>query len=115
MEIEKCKLDKLINIVELIYGKRVNTPKDFYCLSVDIITKTGASISVSSLKRLWGYVKSSHMPSKHTLNIISLFANFRDIDDFINFCNNSDNLNGASNFFDLKMIRVEQLQVGESY
>lgn len=70
--------------IETSVGKRIQTPKDFDYLSQVIEECQGEHISVSTLKRIWGYVASSSMPRRSTLNILAKQVGNRDWDDFCN-------------------------------
>ncbi len=59
------------------------TPKDFDFLAVQVFEKTRQSISVSTLKRIWGYVSSKGAASETTLDLLSKFAGY---DSFFQFC-----------------------------
>lgn len=75
---------ELFQTVEEIFGGCPNTPKDFLCLSLDITKKTGRTVSVSTLKRIWGYICYYSNPSKQVLDTLSMFVGY---DDYIDFCN----------------------------
>lgn len=51
---------------------------DFERLNSDIFDATGVSLSVSTLKRVFGKVSYTHLPSLHTLNTLARFAGFED-------------------------------------
>ncbi|MBC9932150.1 hypothetical protein [Chitinophaga qingshengii] len=51
---------------------------DFEKLSVDIQEVTGISLSVTTLKRLWGKLSYQHTPAMTTLNTIARFAGYDD-------------------------------------
>lgn len=54
------------------------TTYDFDKLSVEIQEATGVSLSVTTLKRLWGKLSYQHMPAMTTLNTIARFAGYED-------------------------------------
>lgn len=58
------------------------TTYDFDRLSVEIQEATGVSLSVTTLKRLWGKLSYQHMPAMTTLNTIARFAGYDDWRDF---------------------------------
>lgn len=58
------------------------TTYDFDRLSVEIQEATGVSLSVTTLKRLWGKLSYQHMPAMTTLNTIARFAGYEDWRDF---------------------------------
>jgi hypothetical protein len=51
---------------------------DFEKLSDEIFDATGISLSISTLKRLFGKVTYNNLPSVHTLNTLARFAGFED-------------------------------------
>jgi hypothetical protein len=55
---------------------------DFEKLNTAIFDTTGVSLSVSTLKRLFGKVSYPNLPSVHTLNTLARFAGFEDWNDF---------------------------------
>lgn len=55
---------------------------DFEKLNTSIFDATGVSLSVSTLKRLFGKVSYPNLPSVHTLNTLARFAGFEDWGDF---------------------------------
>ena len=63
--------ERLKQEVETLVGRSVKTPKDFEFLSRQIEGYTNETISVSTLKRMWGYVASPCKPSKYNLNLLS--------------------------------------------
>lgn len=63
--------------IKKAYGQEVLYAKDCQVLSISIRQKTNRSLSVSTLKRLFGIVKSPYLPSKYTLDTIALFVNYR--------------------------------------
>src|SRR5215211_6988536 len=50
--------------------------KDFENLSQRIFDETGVSLSVSTLRRIWGKVAYTHLPSGTTLDTLAKFAGF---------------------------------------
>jgi len=55
---------------------------DFEKLNEAILAATGVSLSVSTLKRVFGKVAYSNLPSTHTLNTLARFAGYEDWNDF---------------------------------
>lgn len=102
-EIEKLKME-----CERVMGKRMASPANFDELSLRIKKSTGRSISVSTLKRIWGYVSYAHTPSYEILSILSAFAGYRDWHDFIN----AGSVTDSSDFIGAEIIRSSDLQHG---
>ena len=61
----------------------MTTPKDFEYLRDCIYEECHEMLSISTLKRLWGYNKYDNTPRKSTLNPIARYVGFRDWDDFL--------------------------------
>ena len=79
---------------EKVLGKAVVSPTNFDELNLNIKKSTGRNVSVSTLKRLWGYVHYPHRPSREILSILSVYAGYRDWHDFSSaeaIINSSDN------------------------
>ncbi len=55
----------------------------FVELSNQIFQKCGVIISVTSLKRIFGKIKSDHEPQKETRNTLARFVGYADWDDFV--------------------------------
>lgn len=77
------KLQQLLRATEQALGQRVVTPRDFKALSERLTERLDTGLSVSTLKRLWGYVPNGFSPSTYTLNILSRFVGY---DDWEQFC-----------------------------
>lgn len=58
------------------------TPSDFNLLAADIHARTGRTIGVSTLKRLWGYVASTHGVTFTTLSLLCRYIGVADWDAF---------------------------------
>lgn len=110
---EKLKaLESLVQICNSNIGYVPSTPAEFNDLSTRIFNKTKSRISISSIKRIWGYVRYENFPSRTTLNILSRFNGFKDWDSFqkeINF----DPKDGSSGFMDGSLVNANALQIGD--
>lgn len=73
---------RLLDCVRQQYGGDLSTPKGFLCLSLDIFSKCGRSVSVATIKRILGYVKYNNTPSPDTLNILSNYLGYSNYDEF---------------------------------
>lgn len=73
----------LIKITNKNLGFQPRTPSDFNLVILAIKKKTGQEISMSSMKRLWGYVDYTSRPSPNILNILCRFNEFDDWDDYL--------------------------------
>lgn len=77
-------IDPLRKAVEQSIGRAMVTPTDFNLLSAEVSSRSGGvdSISVSSLKRIWGYIDSDHRPSASVMSVLARFCGYRDISHF---------------------------------
>ena len=66
------------------FGQKVVYAKDCQILSVDILEKTSRQISVSTLKRFFGIIRSPFNPSRFTLDTLAIYLDFKSWNDFIN-------------------------------
>lgn len=93
---------------EKVLGKSMVTPTNFDELSLHIKKSTGRSVSVSTLKRIWGYVDYPHSPSREILSILSAYAGYRDWNDFIN----TGSVTDSSDFIGADIIKSSELTRG---
>lgn len=82
MQYDTEQIARLQNTIELVVGRKIEHPKDFEFLSKQIEGYVGERISVSTLKRLWGYVNANSEVSNYTLNVLSRMAGYADWEDF---------------------------------
>ena len=59
-------------------GQQLQSPADFQLLIQQIWEKNHAVLSLSTIKRLWGYVDSNGAPRLSTLNMLAQFLGFTD-------------------------------------
>ncbi len=59
--------------IEVKYGHAIRYPKDCENLAIHITSEIKSNISASTLKRLFGFVKSESKPNKYTLDTIARF------------------------------------------
>lgn len=102
-------LEDLKEECEKVFHKGIVSPTDFNSLSLAVKKSTGRSISVSTLKRIWGYVSYAHTPSYEILSILSEFVGYRDWHDFVNAACVTD----SSDFIGAEIIKSSELQNGK--
>lgn len=76
--------EKLRSMIEKKIGVQIHTPKDFILCRNAIFEELHVNVSISTLKRYWGYVSTgnNYLPNRYTLNIFTKFAGYKDWDDF---------------------------------
>lgn len=80
--LEKDSIAALRRAVERRLGHGVNTPSEFSRLSLEIEQRTGRTMSVSTLMRMWGYVSSNVKPNMTTLDVLAVYVGYRDYSSF---------------------------------
>lgn len=80
---EQIKLNQLLEKVKLKHGYSLSHSKDCDHLASSISNQTGEIISGSTVKRLFGFIKTQSHPNKYTLNLLSRFAGYQDYKDFL--------------------------------
>lgn len=104
------EIKELIKAVDVKFGKKPITPTDFTRLSDDIEYTTGIPISVSTLKRLWGYVKGCGNTRRFTYDILCRYIGAESWERFLQKLND----NGAqSDFYGAEILRSDSLTVGD--
>ncbi len=108
------KEEALVALVKLTnenLGYVPTTPSEFNELSRRIQSKTGRGLSLSSIKRIWGYVSYTAFPTVTTLNTLSQFNDFNDWETFLNF-GKPDN-GEDSDFMNGSAVKADDLKEGD--
>ena len=74
----------LLSDVEARMGRGMLSPKDFEFLSAMIEGDLNERVSVSTLKRLWGYSKYTSSPTSSTLSVLCRLVGYLDWKDYQN-------------------------------
>ena len=72
------EIKSLRSDLEQRVGQQLQSPADFQLLIQQIWAKNHAVLSLSTIKRLWGYVESNGAPRLSTLNTLAQFLGFTD-------------------------------------
>lgn len=70
------EIRELIRLVEAKLGQPLMAPADFNLLSLEIERSLNEKISISTIKRLVGYVNDEHKPSITTLNLLARYTGY---------------------------------------
>lgn len=81
VKVFKPEIVELLAQVEKRFGKTLSTPSDYYELSIALL-QIKQSVSVATLKRLWGYVGDVHQPRLATLDALAYYIGHNNFDDF---------------------------------
>ena len=74
MNITDHEIRELIRLVESKLGRPLAAPVDFSLLSLEVEKTLNETISISTIKRLVGYVNDEHKPSVTTLNLLARYV-----------------------------------------
>lgn len=104
-------LEILVELTNTNLGYVPSTPAEFNDLSRMIEAKTGRSISLSSIKRIWGYVRYEGFPSVSTLNNLAQYNGYKDWDTFMIGHLSAGESDSA--FLEESMVCAEDLTAGD--
>lgn len=102
-------IDRLKKEVEVLVGRTIKSPKDFEYLSGQIFGYMKTNLSISTLKRLWGYVASTSHPSRFNLDLLSRMVGYSDWSAFLN----RQEGEASSRFFMKSKLVADALQVDD--
>ena len=102
----------LLSDVQARMGRGMLSPKDFEFLSAMIEGDLNERVSVSTLKRLWGYSKYLSSPSVSILSTLSRLVGYRDWEDYKANRESSDKKPSAQVLSD-KITVATDLEVGD--
>lgn len=100
----------LRQMVEDSVSRKMKTPADFQFLTGVIMERCKENLSVSTLKRVWGYVDGYDSTRFLTLSILARCVGFRDWEDFRK---NHDRAEDSSNIVVGRAINPADLAVGD--
>ena len=83
-------IERLKASAEQKVGRQMHTPKDFDYLRERIYEECHEMVSLSTLKRLWGYDRYEGTPRISSLNPIARYVGFRDWDNFLQHQSDGD-------------------------
>ena len=69
--------------IEVFFGRPVSSFKECYDLHLDIMKKTGTHVSVATIRRIFGLVRSTVTPSYSTLNALSHYCGYSTIQELL--------------------------------
>lgn len=98
----------IIKQIEEKFGTPVKYPKDCDSLSNSIQLHCNKLISVTTLKRLLGFVKQVEQPHKHTLDIIANYIGYKSWEEALRFTTEENN----SSFFQVKGLETKNMKKG---
>lgn len=79
--------DLLKQEIERVVGHDLLEAHDFESLSFTLFKSLHESLSPTTLKRLWGYLKNERVQARtHTLDVLARYVGFRNYSDFCEKC-----------------------------
>ena len=118
MKKDKPEYEDIRHMVEDVTGHKMQTPKDFDLLSLRIYDRTNILLSVSTLKRFWGYVAKNDETRgemrKSNLNALAAYVGFADWDAFCNRKVTDDAKESSNLFYGHKQTTADHFQPGET-
>lgn len=108
---KRFALESLIDITNRNLGYTPSSPSEFNEASWRIQKKTDRPISLSTMKRIWGYVSYDSFPSLTILNTLARFNGFKNWDTFLLSHNGTEF--DDSGFIDESVVCVDKLKVGD--
>ena len=110
MEKTSPEIAELKHRIEENVQRKMKTSSDFDFLSGVIWDRTHEIVSASTLKRIWGYVDGPVSARRSTLDVLSQFLGFKNLDAFLEHIS-QDN---GSDRVTKQHIKTDELQVGDS-
>ena len=80
------KQEELRHMVEQVLGVEVKTPRDFELLQEHIRQKTRQRLSLSTLKRFWGYVDKDNTDYRVRVTTLDILAQYAGYQSWVAFC-----------------------------
>lgn len=74
----KQDIERLRTAVEQKLGRQVRTLKDFEMLREAIFQERHEMVSVSTLKRIWGYIQTDSLPRTSSLTLLAQYVGYAD-------------------------------------
>lgn len=106
------KQEELRHLMELVLGISLKTPKDFELLQQQILLKTGQQLSLSTLKRFWGYVDKENVDYKVRVTTLDILAQFAGFQNWVSFCQTSFEEGDESGTMAYRNLYLKELPVG---
>lgn len=102
----------LLNKVCKVLGREIHSTNDFELLSSDIEDSIGEYLSVSTLKRLWGYVSMTPTPRISTLDILARYVGEKSFSEYCKGLRIDPSF--ESGFFTSYIVESEDLKEGDT-
>jgi hypothetical protein len=97
----------IIHHIEKKFGREIRYPSDCELLSDDVYLQTKQKISISTLKRLLGFVSGVQEPRLYTLDILAKYLGFNNWDIYLEEIKSIN----SSEFFNVEKVDVTSLKI----
>lgn len=112
MKTDPRHIERLKEAIALKFQEIPKTSSSFAMLADDIYRTTGRTIGISTLKRIYGYVKAETSPTFSTLSLLSRYAGYGDWDAFVAHAELGAPSYETSGFNRESVIETESLPIG---
>lgn len=112
MKTDPRHLELLKEAIAIKFQEIPKTPSSFALLADDIYRTTGRTIGVSTLKRIYGYVRTQTSPTFSSLSLLCRYVGYADWDAFEAHCATGAPMYETSGFNREDVINTETLAVG---
>lgn len=106
------KQEELRRLVEQALGMEVKTPSDFELLLNQILEKTGQRLSLSTLKRFWGYVDKDNTDYHVRVTTLDILSQYAGHQSWVAFCQADLKASNESGTTASRHLYVKELTVG---
>lgn len=110
MKVTREQMTAIRRVVEDRYGQSISSPTDFAGLCDQLAFALGESLSISTVKRVWGYVSGYSSVRLSTLNVLARYVGCRDWREFCDTLSNTD----VSGFPTGDVVALSSLEVGDN-
>lgn len=93
--------------IEQKFNKEIRYPSDCEALAGDIVRVTKNSISTSTLKRIFGFIKGSQEPRLYTLDVLAKYLGFVNWDNYLENLVQIEN----SDFISIEQLEIDNLSL----
>ena len=107
----KIEINELMALAEKKFGRRLNVANGFEEFALLLSREVRTGVSVSTLKRLYGYVGDVHVPRTYTLDILAQYVGHASFHDFCQWLRRESPC--SSQFFSASELSVSDLSVSD--
>lgn len=110
MKNQNSNIEVLCQKIQSVAKREIRTPQDFIYLSEQVFIVTRQNVSISTLKRLFGYVTTEGTLRRSTLDILSRYIGYND---WASFCHRDESGTPESNPLVAENLSADELCEGD--